>query len=313
MLAFNQAPSSWRRLIIILATATTVAVMGVSSASSAPKVVAPEPIVSWPHSQTAVRFFTINQILAGHDGRLATRQSVQLASIDSVETSHDNSAPFARQVERTGEPFNLYTFRAPEGLLWTKWRNLQSELVRDAEVISDCRSDPNQCPSPAALRLLSLVDQVRPMPRHVAIAIINRSINLSIRYVSDMTQHGVPDLWSAPIATLTSGQGDCEDYAIAKYEAMRQLGIAADDLRILLVRDRAVGQDHAVLSVQYGGRWNVLDNRHSYVVDTTDVPQFLPLFSINHAGVKLFAASYAGFWPDPSNDIAPASPAGVED
>ena len=34
MLAFNQAPSSWRRLIIILATATTMAVMGVSSASS---------------------------------------------------------------------------------------------------------------------------------------------------------------------------------------------------------------------------------------------------------------------------------------
>jgi predicted transglutaminase-like cysteine proteinase len=210
MLAFNQAHSSWRRLIIILATATAVAVMAVSSASSAPKFVAPEPIVSGPHSKTAVRFFTINQILAEHDKRLSARQPVQLASIDSVETSHD-ATPFARQVERTGEPFNLYTFRAPEGLLWTKWRNLQSELVRDAEVISDCRSDPNQCPSPAALRLLSLVDQVRPMPRHAAIAIINRSVNLSIRYVSDMTQHGVPDLWSAPIATLTSGQGDCED------------------------------------------------------------------------------------------------------
>ena len=70
MLAFNQAHSSWRRLIIILATATTMAVMGVSSASSAPKFVAPEPIVSGPHSKTAVRFFTINQILA--ESRWAT-------------------------------------------------------------------------------------------------------------------------------------------------------------------------------------------------------------------------------------------------
>ena len=64
MLAFNQAHSSWRRLIIILATATAMAVMAVSSASSAPKFVAPEPIVSGPHSKTAVCFFTINQILA---------------------------------------------------------------------------------------------------------------------------------------------------------------------------------------------------------------------------------------------------------
>jgi predicted transglutaminase-like cysteine proteinase len=238
---------------------------------------------------------------------------LQLASIDSVETTDDNSAPSAHRIERTGEPFNLYTFRAPEGLLWTKWRNLQFDLLSDVQVISGCRSDPDQCRSPAALRLLSLVDRVRPMPRHAAIAIINRAINLSIHYVSDIAQHGVPDLWSAPLATLTSGQGDCEDYAIAKYEAMRQLGIAPDDLRILLVRDRAVGQDHAVLSVQYGGRWNVLDNRHSHVLGTTEVPQFLPLFSINHAGVKLFAASYAGIGPGRPDDIAPASTADGED
>ena len=54
---------------------------------------------------------------------------------------------------------------------------------------------------------------------------------------------------------------DCEDYAIAKYVALREAGVEAADLRFLLVRDRLAG-DHAVLGVRYEGRWLILDNRH---------------------------------------------------
>ena len=65
----------------------------------------------------------------------------------------------------------------------------------------------------------------------------DRSVNASIRYISDMAQHGVPGLWSGALATFSRGQGDCEDYAIAKYVILRAAGVPAEDLRIMLVRD----------------------------------------------------------------------------
>ena len=39
------------------------------------------------------------------------------------------------------------------------------------------------------------------------------------------------------IATLTTGFGDCEDYAIAKYVALVEAGVAAEDVRLIIARD----------------------------------------------------------------------------
>jgi len=50
-----------------------------------------------------------------------------------------------------------------------------------------------------------------------------------------------------PARNLCYREGDCEDYAIAKYVALREAGFPQDDLQLVLVRDRAVRQDHAVL------------------------------------------------------------------
>ena len=47
---------------------------------------------------------------------------------------------------------------------------------------------------------------------------------------------------------LRPRRGDCEDYAIAKYVALREAGVARENLQLVLVRDRAVRQDHAVLA-----------------------------------------------------------------
>ena len=90
-----------------------------------------------------------------------------------------------------------------------------------------------------------------------------------------------------------TAKGDCEDYAIAKYVALKQAGFSEDELRLLLVRDRAVRQDHAVLAAHLDGRWLILDNRSSELIEDTDAASFTPLFAINHRGVHLFAAPYA--------------------
>ena len=243
-----------------------------------------------PQSKPPATFFTINEVLAMHDGRVAEGKPLRIA-LTTSNVVNDAPLSSAPSLSRRDEPFGLMTFRAPEGLLWVKWRALAGEISTDERVLAQCQADRNQCPSPAALRFLTLVDKVREMPTHLAIETINRSVNLAIRYVSDQRQHAVPDLWSAPLATFTSGQGDCEDYAIAKYVALRQLGVGAEDLRLLLVRDRGVHQDHAVLGVRHQNRWLILDNRQSTLPETTELRHFTPLFAIDHDGVKLFAVS----------------------
>ena len=44
------------------------------------------------------------------------------------------------------------------------------------------------------------------------------------RYIIDPRNYGVPDYWATPLQFLTRN-GDCEDYAIAKYLSLRTLGL----------------------------------------------------------------------------------------
>jgi predicted transglutaminase-like cysteine proteinase len=263
--------------------------------------------------EAPARFFSINRVLAEHDRRVALSEAPRFASLNRETVAVDQTPPAA--APQSDEPFGLLTFRAPEGLLWTKWRGVETEIDKEAGILVQCRYEPETCPSSAALRFLAVIDDARNKAGRERFDAVNRAINLAIRYTSDFAQHGVPDLWSAPLATFASGRGDCEDYAIAKYVALRETGTAAEDLRVLLVRDLTIRQDHAVLAVREDGHWLILDNRWTAMLETSEIRNLLPLFAIDHQGVKLFATPYAArsihesemdFIPATSEDSASA-------
>jgi predicted transglutaminase-like cysteine proteinase len=244
------------------------------------------------------RFFTINAVLAKHDG-LATAKSgaLQVASADIAADGApvvlNDATPAAKlPTVSSGEPFGLFTFRAPEGLLWQKWRGVEAKMSAEANEIEACRSDDQNC-GRASRKFIAMTAAARNGDVRSRVETVNRAVNQAVRYVSDYEQHGVADLWSSPLETLASGAGDCEDYAIAKFAVLLAAGIPEKDIKLLLVRDLAVRQDHAVLTVRVDGRWLVLDNRRMALIETGDLPEFMPLFAINHDGVSLFAAPYA--------------------
>ena len=163
--------------------------------------------------------------------------------------------------------------------------------------ISRCRIDSEHC-TPAAAHFAAIIKQAERLDGRAKFELVNQRVNAAIRYMNDMAQWGVADRWSAPLdmnakGSFDTGFGDCEDYAIAKYVALRGAGISAHDLRLLLVRDNAVHLDHAVLAVRQDGHWLVLDNRWSRLIEDRELQQFAPLFALNEEGVKLFAAPYA--------------------
>jgi predicted transglutaminase-like cysteine proteinase len=307
--AHDRAGISVSRKALLVAT-LALAVATVSDAAAKPRTKKLDdvsaPAAMPQRAAGPVRFFTINEVLAKRDGRVLPDQPTRLAAVDPKDTQNDASAPTRARPVGT-EPFGLFTFRAPEGMLWVKWRGVEADMAAEAKLLAACRTEPEDC-SPAARRLLAIVREAREQTGQARIGTVNRAVNGAIRYVSDMTQHGMADKWSSPLKTLGAGQGDCEDYAIAKYVALREAGMSVDDLRLVLVRDRVAG-DHAVLAVRHAGRWLVLDNRHSIMADPGELTQFTPLFAIDHQGVKLFAAPYAQrSLPPPESDseVAPA-------
>lgn len=233
-----------------------------------------------------VRFFRIDAVLAQHDARRL--QEPHGADGGTAMAEDDGPAPPAD----SGAPFGLVTFRAPEGLVWVKWRGVQDAMRSEIEALHRCRWATGEC-STSESRFIAIADSVRGLDRRAGVAGINREVNRAVRYISDSVQHGVADRWSSPLATLEAGLGDCEDYAILKYALLREAGMPEADLKLLLVKDHAARQDHAVLAVRLEGRWLVLDNRWDALVESRELRRFMPLFALGGDGVELFATPYA--------------------
>src|SRR5262249_39140830 len=118
---------------------------------------------------------------------------------------------------------------------------------------------------------------------------LNRAVNLSIKPANDWTQYGDVDYWASPLQTLGSQAGDCEDYAIVKYVALRELGVDPDDLRVVIVRDDKRLTEHAVLAVRHERNWLVLDNRTMSILNTEAARNYRPLFALN--GTRAFGVA----------------------
>jgi predicted transglutaminase-like cysteine proteinase len=166
-----------------------------------------------------------------------------------------------------------------------KWLELQSRIRTEQETLATCRSGNSGCPD-TARKFLSMIELARAKEGRARVGEINRAVNLSIKPMSDLAQHGVADHWSAPLATLTAGAGDCEDYAILKYVALHEAGIDADDLQLMLVRDLKRNALHAVLLVRLDQEWVILDNRMLIMLNVLEARYYYPLFVLNHRGVR---------------------------
>jgi predicted transglutaminase-like cysteine proteinase len=188
----------------------------------------------------------------------------------------------------TAEPFGLFTTQLSEGGLRDKWLGVERELDDELLVLELCQEDRPRCRSLPALQFLAIVDHAKAREGRARLGEINRAINLAIRPVSDLVQYGSIDVWSSPLATFARGAGDCEDYAIAKFVALRVSGMAAEDLRLVILRDTIRQQDHAVVAARLEGRWLLLDNRHMAMVEDAQLRNYRPSFVIDHQGVRQY-------------------------
>ena len=108
---------------------------------------------------------------------------------------------------------------------------------------------------------------------------VNDFVN-ETRYITDSKNWGKSDYWATPAEFLERG-GDCEDFAIAKYTALRALGVPEERLRVMIVQDTFKNIPHAVLVVYTESGAFILDNQIKKLVAADSGNRYRPIFSIN--------------------------------
>jgi len=188
--------------------------------------------------------------------------------------------------ERGPPLFGMQTEPLLGGEVVEKWTRAKAEIIRDLDAVARCRAH-DVC-SPAAQKLIDLSSNGEGRSGRAKLGLINRAVDLAISPADDQTQWGVADHWSAPFETLNSNRGDCEDYAIVKYLALRAAGISQDDVKIIILRNVFPEEDHAAVAARVDGEWLILDNRILTLVRDTDIVRATPRFVLDHQGARRF-------------------------
>jgi predicted transglutaminase-like cysteine proteinase len=210
------------------------------------------------------------------------------------------------ETSRSREPFAISTVGVTTGLLLDKWLAVEREIDAESLTLKICEENRASCSS-QALEFLTIIDGGRLLDGRARLGEINRAINLKIKPMSDLALYGMEDFWSSPLSTLVTGAGDCEDYAIAKFVALREAGVSADDLRIVVMRDDARKEDHAVVAARLNESWLILDNLHLMMVEDQYVRDYYrPKFLIDRDGVKLYLSAYSTSGSGGSREFEPA-------
>jgi predicted transglutaminase-like cysteine proteinase len=130
---------------------------------------------------------------------------------------------------------------------------------------------------------------------------VNQFYNRRIQFRDDSEVWGQADYWASPLELLEKGQGDCEDYVIAKYFSLLGVGVPSAKLRLVYVRALLGGaggtvQAHMVLAyyptvptLPTAGLSQaeplILDNLISDIRPASRRPDLTPVFSFNSDGL----------------------------
>ena len=146
---------------------------------------------------------------------------------------------------------------------------------------------------------------------------INRYVNARVHFIDDSRRFGRGDVWASAGSTLSSGRGDCEDYAIAKLAMLRAAGFSDRDIYLVMLRDLVRRADHAVAVVRAGEHMYVLDNGTDELLDDVAVSDYRPILTFAAGGTwthgyRISKAPVTVASADPA-PVAPLVPASGED
>ena len=186
--------------------------------------------------------------------------------------------------DRPSDPFGNYTTELnKDSPLVGIWDSLRDRMLIEKAYFHKClESNDASCSSiPALVRVL---DEIRQNQGKALLGNLNRAVNLMIK--------PAPADWTAPLEAITMRNGDCKSYSIAKYAGAQELGIPADNVRLVIVHNRRHNEDHMVAAVYQGGEWFILDNLTNVLLRDWEKVDYEPLAVLDYRGARRYLSAF---------------------
>ncbi len=239
-----------------------------------------------------------------HEGRLVSRDrwksgfrywlcvavAVLSATVLPFRAGHTKTLAEVAEAARTSVAglFGSLELKSKSLEALPQWRRVLTNFLTERVAFSRCIADSTSCTTAALTnwrRIVHLADSLGPRQK---LGTVNSYFN-RWPYRQDRELYGLSEHWATP-REFMSRAGDCEDYAIAKYWALREVGFGPDDLRIVILRDEIRNVSHAVLAVYLVEDIVILDNLSEQIFSHSKYKHYVPQYSMNetarwaHAG-----------------------------
>ena len=170
-------------------------------------------------------------------------------------------------------------------------RQSASPLVSN-DMLNQLKSEYSEQAYRRGLAINRLISELKGQPVEKQLREINRFFN-QFEYREDRDHWGEEDYWATPGEFIGTARGDCEDFVVAKYFALRRLGVP--DERLYLTYVKALRQNVAHMVLSYfptpSSIPQILDNYDPRILRADKRKDLLPVYSFNARSLFLTNAS----------------------
>ena len=191
-----------------------------------------------------------------------------------------------------------------------QWRRILQQMKSELPAFVGCAEQSKGCDTPARQAWRRLIKSAAPLDRMGQLHAVNRFFNrwpykldreiygrseywatpseFMVRsgdceakaYKLDREIYGRSEYWATPSEFMVRS-GDCEDYSIAKFFALRQLGLRNDEMRVVIIYDSIRALGHAVTAVYQDNDILILDSLSNLIASHLRYKQYIPQYSMN--------------------------------
>ncbi len=184
--------------------------------------------------------------------------------------------------DRPSDPFGDFTTELNTGAPLVKiWDSLRDKMLIEKGYFHKCL-ESKDCPSIPALA--QTLDEIRQYHGKALLGHLNLSVNRMVK--------PAPGDWTTPLEAITMRNGDCKSYSVAKYAGAQELGIPADDVRLVIVHNRRRSEDHMVVAIYQDGEWFILDNLTNVLARDSERTDYRPLAVLDYKGVRRYLSAF---------------------
>ncbi len=178
------------------------------------------------------------------------------------------------------------------GLMLVLSAEQHAEVFADEQMLQRLQQQYSIQAKRRGIALNKLLNELSTKDTNYQLKEINRFFN-QFTYKDDSVLWGQKDYWATPEEFLGMNAGDCEDYVVAKYFALRSLGVPDEKLFLTYVKATRKNVAHMVLSYFPDKRSIplILDNYNPRILQADKRTDLLPVYSFNAKSLFLTNAS----------------------